>query len=357
MRRLGVVACLFAGCGRVDFDAPRPFVPSHLTDSVPLGAIRLQLGNATIDTTTLTIDGLVPAGARFLTSPQPGGGDLAVLHVAALTISDGATVRVVGSRPLVIVASSTIDIEGTLDAGAKGDVAGPGGAPARTGAGLGGDAPDDGTNCDPGGGGGGFAQPGADGGAQCLTTARGGTVYGAPDLSILIGGSSGGLGASTFCPAQRGPSAGGGAVQLTAFDAIRIAPSGSISAGGGGGVGGPECGMGDAGGGSGGGSGGAIFLEARGLEVDGEIRVDGGGGGAGGNGQPQNGDISDGEPGGDGTAEGPGAGGVSRAFVNNTAANGGRGGTAMQPALPGLVALNGGGGGGGAGYIVVRVVD
>lgn len=359
MRSLAVALCLLGGC-RIGFDPADPvdpFTPSHVDAAVGRGQGVLVLGDAVIDTTTLLIDGAPPpAGGILSTAPQPGGPELAIWHVGGLTIEPGATVRVIGSRPLVIVADYDIELAGVLDASARAAVPGPGGSAPSSGLGAGGDVVPPPDNCDPAGGGGGFAQAGAPGGGICPDPGLGGPAHGDASIAILVGGSGGGTGAPGLCvPAPGG--AGGGAVQLTAFRAIVVTTSGAIVVGGGGGAGGPECGMLDGGGGSGGGAGGAIFLEARALQIEGLLRADGGGGGAAGNGQTQNGEVSVGAPGSDASLGGPGVGGISTARLNETAGDGGRGGSPGLAPSPGMDGLNGGGGGGGAGWITQRIVE
>jgi len=73
-------------------------------------------GEVTIDTSNYTIDGsMPPVGVIFDGASQdsdPPGPDLAILHVRALTVEVGAKVRVIGSRPLVIVANGPVVIGG-----------------------------------------------------------------------------------------------------------------------------------------------------------------------------------------------------------------------------------------------------
>jgi hypothetical protein len=347
-----VCCVLFAACGRLDFEGAQPFPPSHVGEVVATGPTALVLGDSTIDTDALAIDGAPPpAGVVFEPRGQLGGPELALLAVDALAVVEGATVRVVGTRPFVIVARREIDLAGVIDAGARGAVPGPGASDQ----GRGSDGASRQTNCDPGGGGGGHAQPGAASGAVCQQAGAPGLSHGDAAISVLVGGSSGGSGSPGACPvAARG--AGGGAIQLTSYGRIRFAPTGGVTAGGGGGGGGPECGLNNAGGGSGGGAGGAIFIEARALAIDGETRVDGGGGGAGGNGQPQNGTIATGAPGADGAISGPGLGGISVARMGDCGGDGGIGGSAETAPSAGQNCTNGGGGGGAGGWIVVNEV-
>lgn len=346
--RLAVVSLLASACGRIGFD--EPFTPSHLGERPPPATAALELGDALIDTTALTIDGVVPIDASFVPALQSNGPEVAVLVVDSLVVT--GTVRVVGGRPLVIV-GTTIDVDGVIDGGARSVVPGPGGGAAGVGIGAGGSTSKPFVEvCDPGGGGGGFGQLGASGGLEsCASTqGAGGPVYGDGGLGTLVAGSGGGLASGGACPRSTG-GAGGGAIQLTAYGVLTI--TGAITVGGGGGEGGPYCEDNDAGAGAGGGAGGAIFLEARAVDRRGMLAANGGGGGAGGNGSTENGAVGDGEAGGDGRLDGMGSGGESGA---TTSGDGGAGGSQSAPPTPGEAAdFNPGGGGGGAGRIVVRV--
>lgn len=352
--RLAVlVALLVAACGRIGFESSdEQFLPAHLDEPPPHATASLVLRD-TIDTTALTIDGTAPApGASFSTRLQQAGPEVALLLAGDVTVPAGSTVRVIGTRPLVIVATA-IQIDGVIDAGARGATPGPGGGASGQGAGAGSSTQKPAADvCDPGAGGGGFAQAGASGGSESCTgdAGAGGVVYGDDMLVTLVAGSGGGRGSGGDCASSAG-GGGGGAIQLTAFRLLSV--TGGITAGGGGGRGGPDCGTGDAGAGGGGGAGGAIFLQARTLDLRGTLAANGGGGGAGGNGDPTNGPVGDGEPGEDATLLASGTGGV--AITPTSSGNGGDGGTDVAPPTPGIDAeYNPGGGGGGVGRIVVE---
>jgi len=312
----------------------------------------LVLGTGIINTTNLTIGGAAPpADVTFDTVAQdPSGPELAVLHVETLTISGGATVTVRGARPLVIVASGTIVIAGTLDSGAERDIPGAGGSGAGAGMGAGSDGEHRGSFSDSGGGGAGYGTAGAAGGlATCgaaCTDAPGGVagpLYGMAALPELRGGSGGG--AAVDCVSDAA-GAGGGAVQL--YSGVSITIDGGINAGGGGGGRGLACG-GNWGAAAGGGSGGAIFLQAPSITNNGLLISHGGGGGG------SAGDSNAGSPGDDGTLTtstpqgGAGGGGsFSRA--------GGNGGAAAAPQAGGNAGNSGNGGGGGAAVGRIRVI-
>jgi hypothetical protein len=128
--RVGVTSDTDATGG--DDDGPaNTLEPLHLGpgDGVP-GTDPLTLdGNVTINTDGPAISTSLPPGVTFDVRPQLGGGpELAVLHVAALTVTAGADVRITGARPFVIVAGGDVEVLGVLDAGARNTVPGAGGA-------------------------------------------------------------------------------------------------------------------------------------------------------------------------------------------------------------------------------------
>lgn len=253
-----------------------------------------------LDTSALTATpGPLPAGV-FVAAPQDGGGsELAILRALDVAIAPGVTVKVVGSRPLVVLAR-TIVIEGTLDASADGVTPGPG-----TG-----------------------------------------------DL-----GSDLGVGGSGRFVDTSDSGGGGGALQLYAATAIRLGASGVIHAGGGGGRGAPApggpgtCGA-NLQAGAGGGSGGALYLQAPVVVNDGLLAANGGGGGSGAGLQGAGMAGADGQP-----ALGAAPGGDQ---AGPTSGRGGAGGVMTGPGQPAPDLSsngNGGGGGGGVGRIVIRTRD
>ena len=325
------------------------------------GSADLNLPSVTIDTSNLEIQGFtLPKGVWIDEQPQrpegsaaPAGPALAVLHTRAFQVDQGAIVRVVGSRPLGVVASGDIAIAGTLDAGAHGVEPGAGGAIPGAGDGKG----ETGSNTnDTGGGGAGFGTMGARGGnagAPSSPGGAGGPEAGDTNLTVLVGGSGGGSGYVNGClspPAMDAlGGAGGGAIQLFAKGTIRILGSGRIHAGGGGGSGGTNCPVGPTankgGGGGGGGSGGAIFLQARVVDHAGILAANGGAGGGPGV-QSQRG-----EPGQDGLiGTQPALGGMLATVT------GGNGGTRDVAPLAGEDASSGAGGGGGGAVGRIRIV-
>lgn len=333
VKRLAVLSIL-AACGRLGFDGEDPLarpIP-HLPDGIAWDDDREVVLDGPLDTASLPVfDGI------------------AVLQAETITVSEGATVVVTGVLPVVLLARSTIAIDGVLDAGASGTQAGSGARAATAGAG---EHPANNV-CDSGGGGGGHATAGAIGGGNTCAANGGGAglVEGDGAITILAGGSTGGAGVSFACGIPAG-GGGGGAIQLSAGRSIVI--RGQVLAGGGGGAGGKECGDGDAGAGGGGGAGGAIFLDADEVTIDGTVLAHGGGGGAGGNGLIENGPVGAGGAGSDGRSLAPAAGGIEPAA---NAGRGGAGGTAITPPTSSdVVEHNAGGGGGAVGRIVIRTI-
>jgi hypothetical protein len=298
-------------------------------------------GANTYDTDELvltTSNGKVTLPTRVITTSD---GAIVVAFVSTLTLSAGATLRVDGNdtdRPLGIVATGAIVIEGAIDvssngAGARDD------AQCGTSVGISG-ADDNGGGS--GGGGGAFAGAGGNGGDGDNDTGTsngglGGTARARP--THILGGCDGGPGGDGSANSKAEAGDGGGAIFLASADSILI--SGTINAGGGGGKGG----AGNGGGGGGGGSGGMIVLESPKITITGKLAANGGGGGEGADG-------SDGEPGNPGglttMRAGGGAGGAGEG------GDGGSGGAVTNPS--GTTATQfkkggGGGGGGGAGFI------
>src|SRR5262245_8735897 len=87
-------------------DGARATIPHVPPGHDNFGTSDLTLTSSTIDTTALTVTGVVlPAGVTFDASPQNCAQcpELAILHVFALTVPTGSIVRVIGTRPLVIL--------------------------------------------------------------------------------------------------------------------------------------------------------------------------------------------------------------------------------------------------------------
>jgi hypothetical protein len=345
-------------------DVPRVEGVLHLPpDAWYAGTADVALTGGEIDTDELTIpSGALPDGVLFDVWPQPGGPELAVLHIKALTIAPDSTVRVVGGRPLIVIAAEDITVDGILDAGARRAEPGAGGSPPAEGPGAGGTGEHESVR-DGGGGGGGSGDLGAEGGDATIFNplaadadgGSGGVTHLDAEVSVLAGGSGGGLGNGCITD----PGAGGGAIQLTS--ATRVAINGALSAGGGGGGGG----LGEAasaglecdgfGSGSGGGAGGAIVIQSPVLRLLGDVSANGGGGGGGGAVEDSGADGTDGAAGSEAAGGGAGGGEIGAAG----GAGGVRTSTQAAPVAPtvgggdGSGEGNGGGGGGAAGVVVV----
>jgi len=256
--------------------------------------------------------------------------------------------NVTGPRPLVLLASTTISINGILDVASRnsGTVKTGPGSPA-TECGTYNDDPADSTSGAGGGAGGSFVTIGGNGGNGNGAADSGGTALAAlpaaPTMRLRAGcpGQLGGLGENG---SEGPPGGGGGAVYLVAGTSIAFADNAAINASG--------AGAGKAGrqgGGGGGGSGGMIVLDAPTFSVGSMVTLmaNGGGGASGGNdtggcgcfagSDPLVTDPLSSTPGGSG---GGGAGGTG--FAEGAPAVSGN---------PGTSNLGGGGGGGGGGYI------
>jgi hypothetical protein len=289
---------------------------------------------------------------------QADGGDACVFVVRNMTVASGATLRVAGRLPVIILASGTVTIDGAIDLSAEGTTPGAGGysgSPAAdTARGpLGGDdGAFSGMWLDSGGGGGGHCGSGGNGGGAGSIDGGSGGGSIATTLQPLTAGSGGGAGQGGGHSAMDFGlgGAGGGAIQISSAVAIRV--SGRIDAGGGAGQGGR--GTVNWGAGGGGGAGGGILLEAPvvAFTAGASILATGGGGGAGQNGTSR--------PAGENgrTLNRPASGG--RPTGSRAADGGDSGGGATADGLDGetntLTDGNGGGGGGGIGCIVLRAV-
>lgn len=313
-----------------------PYVPSNLTSvtqiPTPAGDVVLDCGETVIDTgasgvpvTTNWCAGQPKFGYAAIV--QSGGVAAAVISFNKLDVRAGATLRITGVRPAIVVAHGSITVLGTIVSEA--------GAQACVGSGAGGNGGDS----NAGGGGGAFGSAGGNGGPNGLNTAQGGsggTVNGNAELVPVRGGCPGGKGGSRLA-------VGGGGLQLSAASDLVIA--GTIAAPGEGGQGGGAFIDTAA---NGGGSGGALLLEAARVTASaGAITANGGGGGEGG------GVTVDGKDGASGAraSASPAAGGSSAAIGGP----GGNGAAGTTPATNG--AQTGGGGGGGVGRIRINVLD
>jgi hypothetical protein len=293
--------------------------------TAPTGPVGLPL---TLDTDTSSL--CLRAQPTGWTSAQPPA-----CFIVADTMTVGTT-SVTGTRPLVLLAQTRIQIDNLLDVASHHNTAGAA-APSSACMAFG-------QNPSGGGGGGGaggsFMTRGGNGGRGDAGQSQNGQSSQADGAAPtrLRGGCSGQFGSGSGLQ-QAG--AGGGAVYLVSGDQIVIA--GAINASGGGGSGGNN-----RSGGSGGGTGGVIVLYGATIAITATtVVVANGGGGAGGGSQMSNG-VDGGDP------------GITLPLVaatggsNGVAGTGGAGFPETGNALDGTGGPSndgGGGGGGGAGYI------
>ena len=261
-----------------------------------------------------------------------------------ITIAAGTTIRAYGSKPLVLLSTTTVDLAGTLDASstsaAVAHPTGPGVIPNPACA-VGAIAAVDNS----GGFGGSFGGKGGNGYMLESTLPTAGPAIAFPSLRA---GCPGGNGSTTTADTTAGAGGnGGGAVAIIGTS---IALSGIINASGAFGFGGPEAKSG----GGGGGSGGMIVLDTPSITVAGAayaIYANGGGGGQGG--ASSSGNSGNGGPGENGgESHGPllpGTGGTTGVVGGPGGA--GSAGTRRDgvSATVAPVSANGGGGGGGGG--------
>jgi hypothetical protein len=227
-----------------------PFTVSNAADFGELAPTGLVLGppNGTFDTDEdCTEDAPLGVCEAVATTTV----DACVCRADEIVIGD---LTVVGTRALVLLAWTSVEVVGVLDVGGHDGEPGPGAWMAYAE-----EAP-----FSAGGLGGSYGSFGGNDAAE---------PYGEAELVPLVGGMNGQDG----CGATDGGGAGG-ALQISAGE--RIVVAGIVDAGGGGGAGGfpsDTCN-----GGAGGGSGGAILLESIEVEIYGEIAANGGGAGSGG---------------------------------------------------------------------------
>lgn len=310
--------------------------------------------------------------ASSVTVTQVDSSVVAVLNVEALTVEAGATLFVVGPKPLVIASWSTIRVDGVVDAGsttfetnATTHVDGP----QRTGAGASvtsqcvgltgiAGAPSIASGGSGAGGGGGLRGAGGagtagDAGAMIMGGPGGSKLVSIP--TVIRGGCSGGPSGNAGSSSPISPAtsssfsvggAGGGAIELVARTSITVSGTGTVNAGGAGGGGSPQ---GASVGGGGGGSGGYIGLDAPMVTVSGHLSANGAGGGGG---APYLGNGNQGENSSSTTTAAGGAVfGAGQCGVGGAAGSSG-------PVLDGRTtgstdSCGGSGGGGGAGFILV----
>lgn len=277
-----------------------------------------------------------------------------VCVITAVDMKFATATQAHGSRPLVLVATSTIEIMTSVSVASRGSarsgagaqhddcvIAGLDGVVAASMSGIYGGGG--------GGAGGSFGSLGGNGGSGSGIGGAAGGIVASP--TFVRGGCRGGSGGAVGGAQPTGSGSGGGAIYLIAGTSILVRSTGTIDASGAGGRGGCK-GINEFGGcgGGGGGSGGLIGLDAPMivLEKNAKLVANGGGGGGGGG----NGNTTDGANGHDpDLAHHPFA-----ALGGPTVTPGGAGATVAQSATAGMTtagAAGGGGGGGGHGHIVV----
>jgi hypothetical protein len=263
-----------------------------------------------------------------------------VVAGTSFTLAAAKTIRATGTKPLVLLSTSTMSIQGIIDVSSN-RMAGP----LATGAGANPTACTNGAPPEMAGGGYGGSFGGKGGNGERLGTASATSGVAAAALTtpptLLRGGCPGGNGDAT---GGTGGS-GGGAVALIAMTSIQL--DGKLNASGSAGHGGPAAKSG----GGGGGSGGMIVLDAPSITAaaTGLLFANGGGGGQGGAGAGAGMGIgADGGESLDPASPAPAG--------NNGGRDGGFGGTGSSGTrLPGnnggipTTAQNNGGGGGGGG--------
>ncbi len=308
--------------------------------AIPLPTQTVDL-NAPIDTDS-------SGGSAVCADPTPtswtqqGQDDACVVIAETITLGLGTTVTVTGNRPLVLFATNSLLIAGTLDLASHriGDTRGP-----DSDAGECNNSSAGNTNNNKGGGGGGgsFGSPGEIGGkgdAGAANNGSPGAIENAPHAK-LHGGCRGGTGAAGDDQTAPGGH-GGGAAYLLAGGTLTI--NGVINASGAGAVGGDNA----RGGGGGGGSGGMIVLASPAVSVAGTLIANGGGGGGGA-------DPSIGNLGSDPDPATPLVQALAGLKGGNASSAGGKGAAGPDSAAGGQQGSDGGGGGGG-GLGVIRVV-
>ncbi len=314
------------------------------------------------DTGAITAGGIdraggvgVQGGIGFRSAAQVGGSPVGIFSFKSLLVSTNGAIRIVGSKPLVLVASGDITVNGVIDGqgqcsstvGVGGG--GAGGAPKAGNGGAGGGVGGGGAGLvvvpgGGGGGGGGFGDVGGAGAGTSTNANAGGAagpLFGDFTVSdpVLSGGGGGGAGGGVVAGGAGG--SGGGAVQIATNANVRIGGSAVLQ------VGGCHGNRSTGGGGGGGGAGGLVFIEARTIDLSsGATLAANGGAGAGGNGS----DGDDGSPDED-AAQGGSAGGNG-----SDGGDGGHTGSLFgRPGqTPGNSDTTGGGGGGAVGRIALK---
>jgi len=269
-----------------------------------------------------------------------------VITGAGLTLPVGATLTAHGSKPLVLLSTTTMEIAGSIDVSShQGGATFPGaGSNPKTAGACTSMPPPVGPTQNGGGYGGSFGVQGGNGGTSQVGTGGGIAARKlAAFPAVLRGGCSGSYGSAGGVEVQGGD--GGGAVALIA--AMQIHIDGTINASGAGGNGGIQN-VGDGGGaGSGGGSGGMILLDSPLPLVFGASVKVWANGGSGGQGAAAH---TDGASGTESSAPSTAA---TTPVTSGAAGTGGAGSVGTNPGgVGGSVSSGGGGAGGGGGGLI-----
>ncbi|HYV44618.1 MAG TPA: putative metal-binding motif-containing protein [Myxococcaceae bacterium] len=348
-------------CGAIFRYAPANFTPPPIAMFGP--AQRFNCNTSTFDSSPSATNPFQnwcgqPTPPVVVVTQGASGIDAVVLPMRGLRVETNHTLRLIGTRPVILAVFGDVVVDGLVNAGGGGTTPGAGGndssssACGATGAGAAGMAS---SSSGGGGGGGAFAGTGGAGGNSNLSAAGalGGSVNGGTDLQPIRGGCGGGAGGDSGGTGG----GGGGGVQISASDTMTI--RGKVASQGGGGQGGQS----DQSGGGGGGSGGAVLLEATSMSFSAAARVtvNGGGGGEGDNCCASG--TYDGAGGANGKNDGVGvaAGGDTSNSPGGAGGGGGAGPTAAADgadggsATAGGATIRGGGGGGGGGVGRIRL--
>lgn len=296
-----------------------------------------------------TVDATIDSDGDAACAGLERGPDVCLLLATTLTIPSGVRVRGTGARPLVIVATQAVTIDGELTVASY--LPGDGGAAAGNGACTAGTPPSasgGSGGVGAGGAGGSFVTMGGVGRRGRLqndtTPGNQSNPGAAQPLPTTLRGGCGGMAGAGVAAAKGGD--GGGAIAVIA---PIIGVAGRLDASGSPGAGGAS----NRDGGGGGGSGGMIVLEATTIAVTGSVLANGG---AGGEGATAMNPGTDGRlspswsiaP--DGGAGSLGGDGGDGAFLDKEAE---AGRSPNDATMGGPHHAGGGGGGGGAGVIYV----
>jgi hypothetical protein len=325
---------------------------------MPLGALHVSANGYIYDSDRGVFIGGPDINHSSITFAQDDGTVARIMSVSSFTVDPGVRLRVLGTMPLIVASWGEITMAGRIEIDSN--VGGFRGAGSNSSKCAGAQSGESGvaTAGSGGGGGGGFGAAGGTGGTADVDNAMiaGGAGGGAAVMPAryVRGGCSGGPGGAIgpsamppLMPATVAPGgAGGGALLLSARTKLTL--TGSLDAGGAGGLAGP----GNEAGGGGGGSGGFLGLESPMVIISATGVAVANGGGGGGAGSATAAGMNGMDAGSAPTAAPGGAGAVC-------GTSGGAGGAGVTPAGVSLVPqqasdCGGGGGGGAAGVLAVH---